>query len=141
LGHGKLPPVLGTKKFLEKIKDPVFSDKNHEEVPEANILPPDPARILEAVVNLYEITIDDLHSSRKGYFNEPRNVTIYLMRRLRSDTLKTAGEVVGITKNSTVSSIIDRVKYEMSRDQGIKLRVEKLIKTLNNGKRRSDPLS
>jgi len=125
--------VLGTKKFLDKIKDLFFSDKIHEEVPEAKILIPDPARILDAVVSLYEITIDDLYSSRRGYFNEPRNVTIYLMRRLRSDTLKAAGEVVGINKNSTVSSIIDRVKYEMSRDKGIRLRVEKLIKTLSNG--------
>ena len=58
--------------------------------------------------------------------------TIYLMRRLRSDTLKAAGEVVGITKNSTVSSIIDRVKYEMGRNKGVRLRVEKLIKNLSN---------
>ena len=61
------------------------------------------------------------------------NATIYRMGRLRSDTLKAAGEVVGINKNSTVSSIIDRVKYEMSRDKGIRLRVEKLIKSLSNG--------
>jgi len=46
------------------------------------------------------------------------------MRRLRSDTLKAAGEVVGINKNSTVSSIIDRAKYETTRDKGIRLCVE-----------------
>lgn len=123
LERGKLPPVLWTKKFLDKIK---------EEVPEAKILTPDPARILDAVVSFYEITVDDLYSSKRGYFNEPRNVTIYLMRRLRRETLKGAGEVVGISKNSTVSSIIDRVKYEMSRDKGIRLRVEKLIKALTS---------
>ena len=132
LGGGKLPPVLGTKKFVDKVKDLFFSDKTHEEVPEAKILAPDPDRILDAVVNLYEITIDDLYTSRRGYFNEPRNVAIYLLRRLRGETLKAVGEVVGINKNSTVSSIIDRVKYEMSRDKGIRLRVEKLIKTLSN---------
>ena len=69
----------------------------------------------------------------KGIYSKPRNVTIYLMRPLRSDTLKAAGEVVRVNKNSTVSSIIDRVKYEMRRDKGIRLRVEKLIKTLSNG--------
>jgi len=61
------------------------------------------------------------------------NATIYLMRRLRSDTLKAAGEVVRINKNSTVSSIIDRPKYAMTRDKGISLRVEKLIKSLSKG--------
>ena len=54
------------------------------------------------------------------------------MRRLRGETLKAVGEVVGIKKNSTVSSIADRVKYEMSGDKGVRLRVEKLIKTLRN---------
>jgi hypothetical protein len=33
----------------------------------------------------------------------------------------------------TVSSTIDRVKCEMSRDKGIGLRVEKPIKTVSNG--------
>ena len=42
------------------------------------------------------------------------------------------GEVVGIMKDSTVSSIVDGVKYEMSRDKGVRLRVEKLVKTLSN---------
>ena len=38
----------------------------------------------------------------------------------------------GIKKNSTVSSIVDRVKYEMSRDKGVRLRFERLIKTFSN---------
>ncbi len=33
----------------------------------------------------------------------------------------------------TVNSIIDRVKYEMRRNKGIRLRVEKLIKDVSNG--------
>jgi len=52
--------------------------------------------------------------------------------RTQSKEIGPAGEVVGITKNSTVSSIIDRVKYEMSRDRGVGLRVEKQIKILSN---------
>jgi hypothetical protein len=35
------------------IKDQFFSDKTHEEIPEARMLVPDAARILDAVVNLY----------------------------------------------------------------------------------------
>jgi len=132
LGGRKLPPVLGTKKFIDKIKDLFFSDKSHEEIPEAKLLAPDPARIFEAVLKFYNVRTDDLLKSRRGYFNEPRNVAIYLMRRLRGDTLKEVGEVFGLNKNSTVSSSIHRVKYEMKRDKGIRLRVEKLIQILNN---------
>jgi len=132
LGRGKLPPVLGTKKFIDKIKDLFFSDRSHEEIPEAKLLAPDPDRILKAVAEFYKVRIDDLLKSRRGYFNEPRNVAIYLMRRLRGDTLKEVGEVFGINKNSTVSSCVDKVKYEMNRDRGIKVRVEKLIQILSN---------
>ncbi|UCG66506.1 MAG: transposase [Deltaproteobacteria bacterium] len=132
LGRRKLPPVLGSKKFIDKVKNLFFSDKSHEEIPEAKILAPDPDRILGAVSNLYNVGMDDLVRSRRGYFNEPRNVAIYLTRRLRGDTLKVVGEVFGINKNSTVSSSVDRVKYEMTRDKGIRLRVEELIKILSN---------
>ena len=116
--------------FIDLLKE--ISDKTHEEVPEAKSLAPDPARILGAVAKFYKVRIDDLLMSRRGYFNEPRNVAIYLMRRLRGDTLKVVGEVFGINKNSTVSSSVDRVKYEMNRDKGIKVRVEKLIQILSN---------
>ncbi len=55
-----------------------------------------------------------------------------LMRRLRSDTLKMVCEGFRSNKNSTVSSSIDRVKYEMNRDNDISLRVEELIQILSN---------
>jgi len=132
LGRRKLPPVLGTKKFIDKIKDLFFSDRSHEEIPEAKLLAPDPDRVLKDVAETYKVRIDDLLKSRRGYFNEPRNVAIYLMRRLRGDTLKEVGEVFEINKNSTVSSCVDKVKYEMNRDKGIKVRVEKLIQILSN---------
>jgi hypothetical protein len=124
LDRRKLPPVLGTKKFIEKIKNQFFSDRSYEKIPDAKFLAPDLNRILGAVTKYYKVRIDDLLMSRRGYFNELRNVAIYLMRRLRGDTLKVVGEVFGINKNSTVSSGVAGVKYEMSRDKGIRLRVE-----------------
>ena len=132
LGRRKLPSVMGTKQFIYKVKHLFFSDKSHEEIPEAKILAPDPDRILGAVSKFYNIGMDDLMRSRRGYFNEPRNVAIYLMRRLRGDTLKVVGEVFGINKNSTVSSSVHRVKYEMRRGRSIRLRIEELIKILSN---------
>ena len=99
LGRRKLPPILGTKPFIDKVKDLFFSDRIHEEVPEAKSLAPDPDRILEAVAKIYKVGMDDFLKSRRGYFNEPRNVAIYLMRRLRGDTLKVVGEAFGIKNN------------------------------------------
>jgi len=114
------------------MKDLFFSKKSNEEIPEAKLLAPDPDRILKTVAESYKVGTDDLLKSRRGYFNEPRNVAIYLMRRLRGDTLKEAGEIFGIRKNSTVSSSISGVKQAMDGNKGIKVRVEKLIQILSN---------
>ena len=51
---------------------------------------------------------------------------MYLIRNLRNDTLKQVGEQFGIDKYSTVSSIVARVKFEMSSNKIFKKRVEAL---------------
>ena len=62
---------------------------------------------------------------REGdFFDEPRNVAIYLIRRLRGDNLKDVGKIFEIAKNSSVSSVVERLKREMIRDKKIKKRVE-----------------
>ena len=77
--------------------------------------------------------VDDLRKSRSGYFNEPRNVAMYPMRRLRGDTLKDAGKMFGIDKNSTVSSSLGRVKSEMKKNRDIRGHVEELIQIVSKG--------
>ena len=71
---------------------------------------------------MYKIKEKELYLSRRGYFNEPRNVAVYLIRQLRNDTLKKVGEQFGIEKYSTVSSIVEKVKREMRTDKGLKKR-------------------
>ncbi len=83
--------------------------------------------------NEYKIEERELSVSRRGHFNEPRNVDIYLIRRLKNDTLKQVGEQFSIEKYSTFSSIIKRVKHEMDIDKRFKNREkilhEKIIKS------------
>ena len=64
--------------------------------------------------------------TRRGHFNEPRNVAVYLIRHLRNDTLNQVGKQFGIKKYSTVSSIVERVKNEMIVRKGFKKRVEEI---------------
>jgi chromosomal replication initiation ATPase DnaA len=89
--------------------------------------------IIGEVCKYYKIRTNDLLLSRRGYFNEPRNVAIYLIRHLRNDTLKDVGKFFGIVKNSTISSIDRRLKREMIRDQKIKRTVEALKFELSKG--------
>ena len=74
----------------------------------------------------YKIQEADLYFARRGHFNEPRNVAVFLVRYLRNDTLNQVGRQFGIEKYSTVSSIIERVKNEMNGRKGFKKRVEEI---------------
>ena len=65
-----------------------------------------------------------------GYFNEPKNVAVYLIKHLRNNTLKHVGEQFGIEKYSAVSSIVEREKYEMKADKGLKKRIQHLAETI-----------
>ena len=132
-GRRSLPTIIGRKSFVDKIKGKFFVDKTHEEVPESRFLAPDVDTIINEVCKYYNIRTDNLLLSKRGYFNEPRNVAIYLIRHLRSDTLKDVGKFFGIVKNSTISSVDRRLKREMIRDKKIKRNVETLRFELSKG--------
>jgi chromosomal replication initiator protein len=83
-------------------------------------------KIVEEVCKYYKVTVDDILVSKRGHFNEPRNVAIYLIRSIRNDTLKAVGKAFGIDKNSTVGSVVGRVKREMEKDKNISKRVKNL---------------
>jgi len=126
LAKKKLPTVIGSKSFVDKIKELFFADKKHEEVPESRYLAPDIDKIIEEVCKFYNVNKDVLFSSRRGLFNEPRNVSIYLIRRLRGGTLKEAGKIFGIENNSTVSSVVERLKLEIERNKNLNKRIGSL---------------
>ena len=130
LARKKLPTIMGSKSFVDKVKERFFSNKSHEEVPESRFLAPEVDRIIDEVCKFYNVNRQDLLASRRGYFNEPRNVAIYLIRRLRGDTLKGVGEVFGLDKNSTVSSVVERLNREIRKDKKINKRIGILKDTL-----------
>ena len=136
-GRRNLPAILGSKSFVDRIKDKFFNLKNFEEIPETKRLAPDIDKIKYAVCKAYNIKETELYVTRRGYFNEPRNVAVYLIRHLRNDTLKHVGEQFGIEKYSTVSSIVERVKYEMKVDKGLKIRVQNLTEKITKSQRQT----
>ena len=114
-----------------------FGSKDFEEVPESKTLAPDIGKIKHTVCKAYKIEEPKLYVSKRGYFNEPRNVTIYLVRYLRNDTLRTIGKQFNIEKYSTVSSIEEKEKYEMKVDKGLKKRVQNLAARIINSQRQA----
>lgn len=75
---------------------------------------PDVNRISAGVCRLYKVNRRDLYVARRGYFNKPRDVAIYLVRYLRRDSLKGVGKAF-------------KIKEEIRRDHIFKKRVVQLI--------------
>lgn len=129
--RGNLPAVIGSKSFVSKIKDKFFNLDDYEDIPDTKKLAPDIDEIINHVCKAYNIDEPVLQSSRRGYFNEPRNVSIYLVRYLRNITLKETGMFFGIKKHSTVSSIVDRVQKMMKYNKTFNKRVKKLAEKIS----------
>jgi len=131
------PSVLGDKSFVEKIKQRYFNPKDFDEIPETRSLAPDADKIKKEVCDAYNIQEAELNLTRRGHFNEARNVAVYLIRHLRNDTLNQVGVQFGIEKYSTVSSIVERVKNEMNVRKGFKKRVEKIANKITKSHRQT----
>ncbi|MFC1890843.1 transposase [Thermodesulfobacteriota bacterium] len=127
----KLPAMLGSENFLKFIKDHYFIKKKHIEVPESRLLAPEKDIIKDAVCMKYNVSISDLQISKRGYLNEPRNVSMYLMRHLRGDTLSAICKEFGLKKDSSAGSIVDRVKTQILKDRQFRHKVDGIKKIIS----------
>jgi len=126
LERKKWPPVIGPKEFDNKIKNKFYALKINDEVPESKILAPGIDIIIRSVAAHYNVSQDDILKTQRGVLNEPRNVSVYLMRVLRHDSLKQIGEIFNTKKYSSISSIIERMKKQISGDPKFKKKIDNL---------------
>lgn len=122
----KMPSLVGSKRFIGWVKKRFFHEKDHKEVPESSVLAPEIETIKEVVCKAYDINISDLLVSKRGVFNEPRNVAIYLTRRLRYNGLDEICKRFHMSRYSSASSAIERMKNELSKNREMRKRVEKI---------------
>jgi len=131
LGKKKLPSMLGRDEFIEWVKRTFFTEKRHMEVPESRFLAPDVKRIRAVVCESYDVDEHALTLTRRGMANEPRSMSIYLMRHLRGDSLEEIGREFKIAKYSSVSSVLERMKAMIAKDRKLRKRVVALKEEIN----------
>ena len=131
INQSKLPPILGTEQFIEYVKSKIIRTETDDEIPQLRALSPDIDQIKKTVCSHYQIKDQYLLQSKRGVINEPRNVAIYLTRRLRGDSLNQIGKHYGINKYSSVSSVILRTKKLINEDRNLRNRIANLISTIN----------
>ena len=131
LGRKKWPATLGSERFIEWVKKTFSAEKRHLEVPQSRSLAPEVQRIKEEVCRLYNVEEKTLMEARRGITNEPRNMAVYLMRNLRGDSLEQIGREFKMAKYSTVSSVIERTRDQISKNRKLKKQVETLKEGIN----------
>jgi putative transposase len=129
--------VLGSEGFVSAVKERFFARKLDDEVPESRELAPEVDEIKRAVCEFYGVAEAELLVSRRGSFNEARNVAICLARRLRRDRLKEIGEEFQMNTYSSVSSVIERVKVALAADKGLRRRVERISRIITKSQKQT----
>ena len=126
-----LPSLLGTEEFVHWVKETYGHLRTDAEIPEARFLSIDGKVIKNVVCRYYGIKEKDLLLSKRGTSNTPRSVAIYLMRRFTAKTLVEIGREFHMTKYSSVSSVMERVKRELSRNRKLKRQMAELDQELS----------
>ncbi len=129
----KLPSIFGPEHFITEIRERYYLQKKNYEVPESRRLAPTSEAILSAVCEYYGVTFNDLLTTRRGIFNEPRNIAVYLLRQIRGESLTSIGDRFHINAYSTVSSIIRRVSILKKDDRTIRKKINKIQDDITKG--------
>ncbi len=119
------------------MKEKYYFKKKTYEVPESKSLAPTSDTIISAVCEHYGVSFNELLITRRGIFNEPRNIAVYLIRQIRGENLNSIGELLNIEAYSTISSIIRRVSRLKKFDTKIKNQIGKIQDTINKGQRQT----
>ena len=81
----------------------------------------------------YGVSFNELLITKRGNFNEPRNIAVYLLRQIRGENLNNIGEQFNIKAYSTVSSILRKVSKLGKYDRKIKKRIGRIQDSINKG--------
>ncbi len=131
----KLPSFFGPKSFITGIKEKYYFKEKSYEIPESK----SPALTCDSIISLvcehYGVSFNELLITRRGIFNEPRNIAVYLLRQMRGENLNDIRNLFNIKAYSTVSSIIRRVSGLKKSDGKLKKRIENIIDRIDKGQR------
>lgn len=126
LAQTKWPSFLGNESFEKWLKNNFFQRKRHPQIPDSVALAPGLETIKKVVCSYYRVDESELLKSRRGRFNEPRSMAIYLARMLRNDGLMAIGAEFGLSGYSSAGSVMDGMKKQIKKDRKLRERYEEI---------------
>ena len=124
--RGNFPAMWGSQGFREKIRKQLAKGRMDYEIPERKRQQRRASlkTIEDVVIKSYGISRQELLRKRRGHWNEPRNLAIYLGRMVGGCRLKEIGNRWGQLQYSSVSRMVDSVRRLMEKDRSFRQRVE-----------------
>ena len=121
---------------LTKKNEPITVDIAEEAL--KDLISPDakkeitPNMIAEIVASHYHITMDDLISKKKNKeIAYPRQITMYLCRKLTDAPLQTVGNMLGKRDHSTIIHGIEKIGNDLKKNQTLQNNINVLIKKID----------
>ena len=127
--------VLGTERFREWARILVAKrTKEDYELPDAKAIPfrRGADEVLKAVRDAYGVGRKALGGVRRGHWNEPRDVAMYLCRKECGLALKEIAALLSVSAYTTVSVACGRVEARLKKDREFRQRVEGLLRLLGS---------
>jgi hypothetical protein len=130
--RGNLPSIYGDESFREAIQGKIRKMRKEDEIPEMKRERGTPGikEVEERVCEVYGVERKELKRKRRGYWNEPRNVAIYLSRSVGGVKLTEIGKRWGELHYSSVSGMMYKVKKKMQEDKGFRRKVGGIERSL-----------
>ncbi len=110
-----LASVFGSGDFAQWIKEKYYELKKHSEIPQSRKLAPTISEIKKVVSQSFGITGITLNQTKRGQVNEPRNLAIFLSRKISGLKLEEISKEFGLGSYSSVSSIVIRTEQLLSK--------------------------
>lgn len=125
--------IMGTEEFIDRIRRGFYKQTSGGQMPESRILAVPIAVIKQAVAKAYITKPERLEIARRGAFNEPRDVAIYLSRKHSGKTLLEIGAAFNLRQYSSVSSVVQKMRRLCAEDKKMRFRVKEVEANLIKG--------
>jgi chromosomal replication initiator protein len=113
---------------LEALDSLLKSKKKIEDISQSSY-----SKIISIVADYYHLTSEDLISkSRKELVVWPRHIAMYLIKKEHDITYTKIGEIFGGKDHSTVLSAIDKIEWELKKNETFKKTLAIITKKINN---------
>ena len=130
-GKKNLPAMLGSREFIDQIRNRFFEKMDYREIPATKELASRPSQIVKVTYTYFGIKRKEMFQMKRGVTNTPRDVTIYLIRVRSRLKLEEISKIFRFSNYSAVSSAMRRIQQRIQKEPGLKADLKKIERELD----------